>query len=145
MTIEEKRKRRAELRWEKDYKAYCSVKSSLRNLYMVAFEEGLPQEEILEQRSAIMSSPPWKAMSAHYRGRCMGILDVLYDIWENRLVWTHVLDGKRILAMDVPADRFQDINTEESTHAYKMPDGNLLPHTNEMRRRDNENRQGHGL
>jgi hypothetical protein len=138
MTAEEKKKRRAELRYDKIHKAYESAKGTMTRIWTEALTNMDTHETILKKRSDLMSSGTWEAMDSYNSAKCMGISDVLSDLLWKELVWTHVLDGKRVLSKSFPDDRIRDIDTDESAHCYVSPEGKLVPFREKHRNQDKE-------
>jgi hypothetical protein len=136
MTDAERKTRRAELRFEKQFKAYKSAKGEMMRIWLEGAERLDSFETILENRSKLMASGTWQAMNYYQRAGCHGISDAMSDLVWKPLVWTHVLDGKRVLSRSFPDERLHDINTDESAHCYVTPEGKLMPFRDDMRALD---------
>lgn len=136
MTVEQRKARRSELRFDKQDKLYRSAKAAMIRIWTEGADNLETHEMILENRSKLVESETWKRMAAYDRARVWGISDAMYDLMWKRLVWTHVLDGKRVLSTDVPSERIHDIDTDDSAHCYVTPEGMLVPWRAAERLRD---------
>ena len=97
-----------------------SVKEGLRSVLCGTWRYKLTHEKMLERRKAIYASDAYKLLPRWAASEIGGYFDALYDCQINqRLFWTHVLDGKRVLSHDKCLDgRHGEIDMGLSYHCY---------------------------
>lgn len=67
----------------------------------------------------VYDNPGYKKITERDRGEIEGAWKLVRNQHENKLFWTHVLDGRRVVTHDTCLEgRYQELDTSESYHCY---------------------------
>jgi hypothetical protein len=97
-----------------------SVKEGLRSILRETWRYKLTHEKMLERRKAIYASEAYKRLPRWAEAEISGFFEAAYDLQINqRIFWTHVLDGKRVLSHDPSLDgKHGTLDSDLSYHCY---------------------------
>lgn len=96
------------------------VKEGLRSILRETWRYKLTHEQMLERRKALYASDTYKLLPRWGQAEISGYFDALYSCQvDQRIFWTHVFKGKRVLSHASCLDGHHgELDSELSYHCY---------------------------
>lgn len=121
MTREERNKRQADLRRQKQWQWKQSIEATMQELWQRAEKERWTLTKLLAERdSRIFAYDSWRKLPAIEQSYLFGYWGALLDrCFRSVFVFTHVLDGQRIPAGDKRLEgRYSELAEGQSAHCW---------------------------